>query len=93
MPLMLAFGLYFVGSHSVNAWGHIAGKLKIAPKKLYLESLPFNVGALLIFLLFFYLQQTNAQLIQSYSAVFFVFLACVSLPHIILMHLFYKKEA
>jgi len=92
MPLMLAFGLYFVGSHSVNAWGHIAGKLKIAPKKLYLESLPFNVGALLIFLLFFYLQQTNPQLIQSYAAVFFVFLACVSLPHIILMHLFYKKE-
>jgi Brp/Blh family beta-carotene 15,15'-monooxygenase len=92
MPLMLAFGLYFVGSHSVNAWGHIAGKLKIAPKKLYLESLPFNVGALLIFSLFFYLQQTNAQLIQSYAAVFFIFLACVSLPHIILMHLFYKKE-
>ena len=92
MPLMLAFGLYFVGSHSVNAWGHIAGKLKIAPKKLYLESLPFNVGALLIFSLFFYLQQTNTQLIQSYAAVFFVFLACVSLPHIILMHLFYKKE-
>ena len=93
MPLMLAFGLYFVGSHSVNAWGHIAGKLKIAPKKLYLESLPFNVGALLIFSLFFYLQQTNAQLIQSYAAVFFVFLACVSLPHIVLMHLFYKKES
>ncbi len=93
MPLMLAFGLYFVGSHSVNAWGHIAGKLQIAPKKLYLESLPFNVGALLIFSLFFYLQQTNAQLIQSYAAVFFIFLACLSLPHIILMHLFYKKES
>jgi hypothetical protein len=91
MPLMLAFGLYFVGSHSVNAWGHIAGKLQIAPKKLYIESLPFNVGALLIFSIFFYLQHTNAQLIQSYAAVFFVFLACVSLPHIILMHLFYKK--
>jgi lycopene beta-cyclase len=91
MPLMLAFGLYFVGSHSVNAWGHIATKLNIAPKKLYIESLPFNVGALLIFFLFFYLQHTNAQLVQSYAAVFFVFLACVSLPHIILMHLFYKK--
>ena len=92
MPLMLAFGLYFVGSHSVNAWGHIAGKLQIAPKKLYIESLPFNVGALLIFSLFFYLQQTNVQLVQSYAAVFFVFLACVSLPHIILMHFFYKKS-
>ena len=92
MPLMLAFGLYFVGSHSVNAWGHIAGKLQIAPKKLYIESLPFNLGALLIFSIFFYLQHTNAQLIQSYAAVFFVFLACVSLPHIILMHLFYKKS-
>jgi Brp/Blh family beta-carotene 15,15'-monooxygenase len=92
MPLMLAFGLYFVGSHSVNAWRHIASKLQIAPQKLYLESLPFNVGALIIFIVFLYLQNANAQLIQSYAATFFIFLACVSLPHIILMHLFYKKE-
>jgi len=93
MPLMLAFGLYFVGSHSVNAWRHIASKLQIAPQKLYLESLPFNVGALIIFIVFLYLQNANAQLIQSYAATFFIFLACVSLPHIILMHLFYKKES
>lgn len=93
MPLMLAFGLYFIGSHSVNAWGHIATKLKTPTKKLYLQSLPFNMGALFIFAIFLYLQSSNARLIQSYAATFFVFLACVSLPHIILMHLFYKKEA
>ncbi|MEN9349737.1 MAG: hypothetical protein RL372_715 [Bacteroidota bacterium] len=92
MPLMLAFGLYFVGSHSVNAWGHIASKLKTPVNKLYLQSLPFNIGALFIFAIFLYLQKANAQLIQSYAATFFVFLACVSLPHIILMHLFYKKD-
>ena len=93
MPLMLAFGLYFVGSHSINAWGHIASKLKTPTKKLYLQSLPFNMGALFIFAIFLYLQNANARLMQSYAATFFVFLACVSLPHIILMHLFYKKEA
>lgn len=93
MPLMLAFGLYFVGSHSINAWGHIATKLKTPTKKLYLQSLPFNMGAIFIFAIFLYLQSSNARLIQSYAATFFVFLACVSLPHIILMHLFYKKEA
>lgn len=93
MPLMLAFGLYFVGSHSINAWGHIASKLKTPTKKLYLQSLPFNLGALFIFAIFLYLQSANARLIQSYAATFFIFLACVSLPHIILMHLFYKKEA
>lgn len=93
MPLMLAFGLYFVGSHSINAWGHIASKLKIPTKKLYLQSLPFNMGAIFIFAVFLYLQNSNAQLVQSYAATFFVFLACVSLPHIILMHLFYKKKA
>ena len=93
MPLMLAFGLYFVGSHSINAWGHIATNLKTPTKKLYLQSLPFNMGALFIFAIFLYLQSANARLIQSYAATFFIFLACVSLPHIILMHLFYKKEA
>jgi hypothetical protein len=92
MPLMLAFGLYFVGSHSLNAWGHIATKLKTTNTKLYLKSLPFNWGALFIFALFLYLQHANAQLLQNYAATFFVFLACVSLPHIVLMHLFYKKE-
>jgi lycopene beta-cyclase len=93
MPLMLAFGLYFVGSHSINAWGHIATKLKTPTTKLYLQSLPFNMGAIFIFAIFLYLQSSNASMIQSYAATFFVFLACVSLPHIILMHLFYKKEA
>jgi len=93
MPLMLAFGLYFVGSHSINAWGHIAAKLKTPTKKLYLQSLPFNAGAIFILAIFLYLLNTNTQLIQSYAAVFFVFLACVSLPHIILMHLFYKKDS
>jgi hypothetical protein len=51
------------------------------------------MGALFIFAIFLYLQNANEQLVQSYAATFFVFLACVSLPHIILMHLFYKKEA
>ena len=92
MPLMLAFGLYFVGSHSIHAWGHVATKLKIPNTKLYLQSLPFNMGALFIFAIFLYLQKANAQLIQSFAATFFIFLACVSLPHIILMHLFYKKN-
>ncbi len=93
MPLMLSFGLYFVGSHSIHAWGHIAKNLKIPNTKLYLQSLPFNVGALFILAIFLFLQNENTQLLQSYAATFFVFLACVSLPHIILMHLFYKKEA
>ena len=91
MPLMLAFGLYFVGSHSIHAWGHIATKLNIGSAKLYVQSLPFNIGALLIFVIFLYLQHANVQLLQTYAATFFVFLACISLPHIVLMHLFYKK--
>ena len=91
MPLMLAFGLYFVGSHSIHAWGHIATKLNIGSAKLYVQSLPFNIGALLIFIIFLYLQHVNMQLLQTYAATFFVFLACISLPHIVLMHLFYKK--
>jgi Brp/Blh family beta-carotene 15,15'-monooxygenase len=91
MPLMIAFGLYFVGSHSIHAWGHITTRLKIPNAKLYLQSMPFNLVALFIFVIFLYMQQANAQLIQSYAATFFIFLACLSLPHIVLMHLFYKK--
>ncbi len=91
-PLSMAFGLYFIIQHSYNAWSHLKKGLNLSSRDLYLKSLPFTLGALLIFCLMAYFQ-TNTRDLAGFWAIFFVFIACVSLPHFVLMHLFYASKS
>ena len=90
MPLIFAFALYFISQHSGNAWGHIKQKLSMDSITLYKKAIPFTIGALLLFGLFLTNLFTEWYQNDRLFGQFFIFLACVSLPHIILMHLFYK---
>ena len=45
-PLILAFGLYFIFQHSLNAWGHLQHGLKIDGFTLYKKALPFTLSAI-----------------------------------------------
>ncbi len=91
-PLSMAFGLYFIIQHSYNAWSHLKKGLNLSSRVLYLKSLPFTLGALLIFCLMAFFQ-TNTRDLTGFWAIFFVFIACVSLPHFVLMHLFYTSKS
>lgn len=92
MPLLFAFGLYFICQHSLNAWQHILNDLNIKNKLLLKKAFPFSFGALI--LLVFYITLTffyNPKELIILHSQFFIFLACISLPHVILMHKFYNK--
>lgn len=91
LPLFLAFGFYFILQHSTNAWGHLKIGLKMNNIKLYKKSAIYTISALVILLLIF----LNAKKITNSFALmsnFFVFIACISLPHFFMMHQFYKRE-
>ncbi len=92
MPLLFSFGAYFIGQHSAVAWKHISSKLNIQHWALFKKAMPFTIGAVLVFMFIVYSANylQPAPLEQFYPH-FFIFLACISLPHIILMHSFYKK--
>jgi hypothetical protein len=47
-PLILAFGLYFIFQHSLNAWGHLKHglNLKMDGFTLYKKALPFTLSAI-----------------------------------------------
>lgn len=92
VPLSMAFGLYFILQHSVNAWGHLKKGLDMSSRELYLKAFPFTFGALLIFLLMAYFLNSSTTEWAGIWAIFFVFIACISLPHFILMHLFYASK-
>lgn len=90
--LLFAFGSYFIFYHSVNAWHQLKSKLSIKNLLLYKEAFPYTLGSLLIFVLIggylYFLDQNKFQLFEP---VFYVFIACISLPHVVLMHFFYKN--
>lgn len=93
LPLLSAFSLYFIGQHSLNGWRHLKNGLQTNSKTLYLKSLPFNLGAIGILVVCYWLNKNFLMLKNNFemASMFFVFLSCISFPHIIWMHKFYKK--
>lgn len=88
VPLALAFGLYFILQHSHNAWQHLKKGLGMNSLELYKKSFAFTLGALIIFIFTAFFFKDFRDLTELWAN-FFVFLACISLPHFVLMHLFY----
>jgi len=91
VPLPLAFGFYFVLQHSHNAWHHLQKGLQISGKELYKKALFFTIGAMLVFVVIAFMIRGSEEL-QDLLINFFIFIACISLPHFVLMHLFYKSK-
>ena len=54
LPLMLAFGLYFIGQHSWSNWKNISKTLNMAHHKIWINSMPFHLGAWFILALFLF---------------------------------------
>jgi beta-carotene 15,15'-dioxygenase len=93
IPLLFAFGLYFIGQHSLNGWKHIQSHLKISHKKIWLHSLPFHAGAWMLLAAFFFLWPSKvADRDLNHWGSFFIFIACISLPHAITMRVVYKQK-
>ena len=95
LPLLFAFGLYFIGQHSITSWQHISTHLKLKHQKIWLQALPFHAGAWLILLLFLYFYPSNDRFTSTDKGqwgIFFIFIACISLPHVISMQSVYSKK-
>ena len=95
LPLLLAFGLYFIGQHSVTSWKHISSALNQSNRSIWLHSLPFQLGAWLILALFIFLWPTAGN--YDFGAlnkfgVFFIFISCISFPHVITMNMLYGAK-
>ena len=93
LPLLSAFSLYFIGQHSLNGWRHLKNGLQTNSKTLYLKSLPFNLGAIGILVISYWLNERYFLFKNNFemASIFFIFLSCISFPHFIWMHKFYKK--
>jgi lycopene beta-cyclase len=89
LPLLFAFGLYFIGQHSLTGWLHVKDHLKMSHKAIWLHALPFHAGAWLLLGLFRFFWP-SAEMGTPWG-LFFIFIACISLPHVLAMHAMYRE--
>ena len=85
LPLLPAFGCYFIFQHSVHGWLHLRQKLSMSHQKMWFQALPFTIGALLLFSAYLYFVQE-----PNWGQVF-IFLSALSFPHVYYMHKSYRK--
>ena len=88
LPLLYAFFIFFIFRHSANAWSHLQSKLRTSGTNLFIESLPFSIGAWVFLSIWLYNWP-----IEQIASWFFVFLSCVTIPHIFCMTYLYNKPA
>jgi hypothetical protein len=93
LPLLTSFGLYFIGQHSLNGWIHLKQGLNANSVTLYMKALPFTLGAFLLFgILALVINNSNYSSLEEHLIpVFFIFISCISFPHVIAMNRFYKN--
>lgn len=85
LPLLPAFACYFVFQHSIHGWQHLRQKMKLSHRNMWLQALPFTIGAILLFGAYLYLIQE-----PNWGQVF-IFLSALSFPHVYYMHKSYQK--
>ena len=90
LPLLQAFGVYFVFHHSVLGWNHLKKGLQKTHMQLWKLSAPFSITAIgTLFLFFINTNSDEHYTITGFAPLFFMFLSCLSFPHVIEMHSFY----
>ena len=89
MPLVISFGIYFIFHHSYKGWSHLKQALGESDVSLFKNALPFNLGAMVLFFIFFL---NPSATFEANTSVFFVFISCISFPHIFCMHRFYSLK-
>jgi hypothetical protein len=93
LPLIFAFGLYFIGQHSFTSWQQICSHLNLSNKKVWLHALPFHLSAWMLMAGFLLLWPVNYEAsVLNRWAIFFIFIACISLPHAISMKKVYSVK-
>lgn len=76
LPLIAAFGVFFVFQHSLYGWSQLKRKVQKTSAQLWIRALPFSLGSIILLLLVL-------TLVPVSWGQGFIFLAAVSFPHVV----------
>lgn len=86
LPLIEGFGTYFIFSHSLQSSVDIFEKHAGSTSGLLQKATPFSLGAFLLLGILYYI---NIWETEGFWGYLFIFISCISFPHVFAMHKFY----
>jgi Brp/Blh family beta-carotene 15,15'-monooxygenase len=86
LPLIEAFGIYFIFQHSWNGWRYITQITASKPVHLWLQALPFTLASIGLFAGYYFWSAA-----QNWGLLF-IFLSALSFPHVFFMHRAYQTK-
>ncbi len=89
LPLVEGFGIFFVFNHSVQSAWDIFENHSGSFQKLLKKAIPFSLGAYLLLGILYYL---NIWETDGFWGYLFIFISCISFPHVFAMHKFYHNS-
>ena len=94
LPLLMAFGVYFIFQHSLRGWRHLRTRFGKTNFELFRHALPFNLGAWMLLGILYWILSTGYLKSPEFGPVgiFFVFLSALSFPHVLAMDGFYGRK-
>lgn len=94
LPLLMAFGIYFIFQHSLRGWSHIRSKFQKTDIELFRAALPFHLGAWLMLGLIYWILKSWPPQNSGFGliGIFFIFLSSLSFPHVLAMDGFYRRK-
>ena len=86
LPLIEAFGIYFIFQHSLNGWRYLTQITSMKPKQLWWQALPFTLASIGLFAAYYYWSAAHNW------GLLFIFLSALSFPHVFFMHRAYDGK-
>jgi len=80
LPLIEAFGIYFIFQHSLNGWRYLTQITSMNPKQLWWQALPFTLASIGLFAAYYYWSAAHNW------GLLFIFLSALSFPHVFFMN-------
>jgi lycopene beta-cyclase len=87
LPLIEAFGIYFIFQHSWNGWRYIAQITPMNHIQLWWQALPFTLASIGLFAGYYFWSSA-----QNWGLLF-IFLSALSFPHVFFMHRAYPTKS
>lgn len=92
LPLLLAFGVYYILIHSRTSWKAISNGLGLRNAEMVMMAAPFTIAGLFIMFIAYLFFNRYSLLSGEPVALISVGLAAITLPHTVAMTLFYSKN-
>jgi hypothetical protein len=91
LPLLLAFGIYYILVHSTSAWNDLKEGLELPTASMLKIAGPFTMAGILFILFAGFLFQQSVTFHDQPVPLIIMGLAAITLPHTISMSIFYRK--